>query len=98
MKVSPEQLRSLASTMQDIGSGVQALDIRTKINEIGTALPGSGLGEVAATAADHIEGAWLRMAMRCTRISNICHGNAGTFEVTDADFRDKLTEMGDGIR
>ncbi|TLF93671.1 hypothetical protein FEK35_29290 [Nocardia cyriacigeorgica] len=94
MKVDPDQLRALAATMDDTGGKVDALHVRTKADAVAGSMPGSPLGATCATAGEYVEGAWLRMAMRYKRISNLCKGNAETYEVTDADFRDKLNEMG----
>ncbi|WP_067478390.1 hypothetical protein [Nocardia amamiensis] len=94
MRVDPDQLRALAASMDDIGSMADALDVRTNANAVAGAMPGSPLGAVCATAGEYVEGAWLRMAMRCKRVSNICKGGAGAYEVTDQEFRDRLAAMG----
>lgn len=94
MKVDPDQLRALATSMDDIGGKVDALDVRTKADAIAGVLPGSVLGASCATAAEYVEGAWLRMAMRHKRISNLCKGSAGTYEVTDTEFSAELDKMG----
>jgi hypothetical protein len=57
-------------------------------------MPASSLGHLCSEAAEHVEGAWLRMAQRCQTFSDICKGNAGNYEVTDTEFRDRLSEMG----
>lgn len=97
MKVDPGQLRALATSMDDISGKVAALDVRTKGDAVAGVLPGSSLGAACATASEYVEGAWLRMAMRHKRVSNLCKGSADTFEVTDTDFRDKLAQMGENL-
>lgn len=97
MEVDPDQLRALAASMDQVRSSVETLDIRTKATTVGQAMSASSLGDVCAEAAEHVEEAWLRMARRCQRFSNICKGNAGNYEVTDTDFRDRLSDMGGGF-
>ncbi|QNG20943.1 hypothetical protein G4H71_08945 [Rhodococcus triatomae] len=94
MQVDPEQLRALASSMDRIGAEIDALNVRSKVDEVGPAMQGSPLGGSCSVAGEFVEGAWLRMAMRCARYSNLARGSASTYAVTDQDFRDGLTAMG----
>ncbi|WP_330228725.1 hypothetical protein OHA40_21750 [Nocardia sp. NBC_00508] len=96
MRVAPDQLRALAASMDDIGTKADALDVRTMADAVTAAMSSSPLGGVCATAGEYVEGAWLRMAMRCKRVSNICKGGAGAYEVTDQEFRDRIAAMGGG--
>ncbi|GAA5067370.1 hypothetical protein GCM10023318_56420 [Nocardia callitridis] len=57
------------------------------------ALPSSSVADACTTANSGIEAAWLRMAMRCKRVSNIAKGGATNYEVTDQEFRDGLNAM-----
>ncbi|MEU7630287.1 hypothetical protein AB0C34_09920 [Nocardia sp. NPDC049220] len=93
MKVDPEKLRDLAASMDDIGAQAGALNVRLSADAVAGALPGSPLAEVCATAVEYVESTWLGMAVRCERLSGICRGSAGTYEVTDIDFRDRLAAM-----
>lgn len=97
MNVDPERLRELAASMDAVGSEVDALDVRAMTDAVGSAMGGSPIVEVCATAGEYMEGAALRMTMRCNRIANICRGTAGTYQVADDEFRDSLDSMGGGL-
>ncbi|MEV2218798.1 type VII secretion target [Nocardia vinacea] len=94
MQVDPDQLRALAASMDKIGADITALKVRSKTDAVNAALPGSALGQLCTSAGEQVEAAWLRMAMRCKRISNISKGGAANYEVTDQDFRSSIDAMG----
>lgn len=96
MQVDPEQLRALASSMERIGAALDALEVRPAADAVGPAMPGTPLGTACSTAGEYVEGAWLRMAMRCTRLSNIAPGSASTYAVSDQQFRDELNSLDGG--
>ncbi|MEU7769402.1 type VII secretion target [Nocardia sp. NPDC049190] len=93
MKVDPEKLRELAASIDDIGARAGALHVRAGADAVAGAMPSSPLAEICATAGEYVESAWLRMAVRCERMSDICRGSAGTYAVTDIEFRDHLAAM-----
>ncbi|NKW35314.1 hypothetical protein GS942_26190 [Rhodococcus hoagii] len=83
------QLRAFASTMDDAGAAVDALDV------IG---PGVGFGSAAAAACvqavEFVEGAYLRVADRFRQTAVIARGNADQYDVTESDFTTRLAAMG----
>lgn len=98
MKVDPEQLRALAASMDHVGTQTRALDVRAKADAVSSVLAGSPLGEACATAGEQVQSAFARLATRCERMSGICQGSAGTYEVTDSEFHDRLAAIGHGVQ
>ncbi|MGW5440524.1 hypothetical protein [Nocardia asteroides] len=96
LNVNPDELRSLASSMESVAGALDALEVRTAVNAVGAALPGANLAEICASSGEVTENAFRRMGSRCRRIAQISKGNADTFEITDIEFSRRITELGNG--
>ncbi|MFD3705791.1 type VII secretion target [Nocardia sp. NPDC058658] len=95
LNVDPDELRSLASSMESVAGLLDALEVRTAANAVGAALPGADLADVCASSGEVTETAFRRMGARCRRISQIAKGSADTFEITDVEFSKRITELGE---
>jgi hypothetical protein len=90
MKVDSAQLRAFASTMDDAGAAVDALDVIGP----GVGLPGSAAAAACVQAVEFVEGAYLRVADRLRQTALIARGNADQYDVTESDFTTRLAAMG----
>ncbi|MFG2445012.1 hypothetical protein ACGFQG_19270 [Nocardia fluminea] len=93
--MDPDELRSLASSMESLAGVLDALEVRTAANAVGAALPGADLSEICASSGEVTEIAFRRMGSRCRRISQIAEGNADTFEITDVEFSKRINALGE---
>ncbi|MFD0366339.1 hypothetical protein ACFQZZ_33320 [Nocardia sp. GCM10030253] len=96
MKVNPDELRGLVTSMTAAADAVELLDVRTAASAAGAALPGANLGEICASSGDVTAAAYQRAANRCRRVSQIAAGVGANFEVTDTDFSARLAALDGG--
>ncbi|WP_225730704.1 MULTISPECIES: type VII secretion target [unclassified Nocardia] len=94
MQVDPVELRALATSMDSIGAEIKALKVQSVAEDASSALPGSALAQMYASAGALVEDAWARMAARCAQVSVIAKGGAENYVVTDDEFRDKINALG----
>ncbi|MFD4430931.1 hypothetical protein [Nocardia sp. NPDC058497] len=88
-----DQLKKLATTLDSVSQEIDKIDVRTAGNQIAAALPGCSLGQVCAQTGEFTEGAWLRVAQRLQKLSNIVQVSAATYVSTDQDFKKMLDTM-----
>lgn len=87
------QIRALVTTVDDVSTQIDALDIRTHGAALANAFPGSEIGAACAQAGEFTEGAWLRVAQRFHGISTAMTDCANQIDATDEDFKKALDTM-----
>ncbi|WP_063006203.1 hypothetical protein [Nocardia salmonicida] len=88
-----EQLRQLSTTIKDVGTKIDEIDVRTTGDAISVALPGCDIGSRCATAGEYIEGAWLRVAWRLAGMSTLITSCADNYAMTDEQFKQQLAGL-----
>ncbi|MFC8044663.1 hypothetical protein [Nocardia sp. NPDC057353] len=88
-----DQLRRLATTLDEVGREIDGIDVRTAGDRIAAALPGCSLGQVCAQAGEFSEGAWLRVAQRVQRLGDIVRQSADNIQITEEEFAQRLDTM-----
>ncbi|MFC8044423.1 hypothetical protein [Nocardia sp. NPDC057353] len=88
-----QQLRTLATTVAEVGVAIDRIDVRTTGTTMRTALPGCAIGAGCATAGEYIEGAWLRVARRLAELSTLLVACADNSSMTEDEFTRKLSAM-----
>ncbi|AVH20899.1 type VII secretion target [Nocardia cyriacigeorgica] len=88
-----DQLNRLATTLNDVGNSIDALEIRTVGDQLAAALPGAPIPATCAKAGEYTEGAWLRVAQRIRQLANITTQCAANYQMTDEEFAKQLDTM-----
>lgn len=87
------KIRNLVTTIDDVATQIDALDIRTQVAGLANAFPGSDLAAACAQAGEFTEGAWLRVSQRFNGISTAMTTCANNVEATDDDFKKSLDTL-----
>ncbi|MCP2290833.1 Protein of unknown function (DUF2580) [Nocardia amikacinitolerans] len=88
-----DQMNNLATVLNDVGNGIDALEIRTVGDQLAAALPGAPIPATCAKAGEFTEGAWLRVADRIRQLAAITTRCAADFQATDETFAQQLGTM-----
>lgn len=88
-----QQLRTLATTVAEVGAEIDRIDVRATGTAMRAALPGCAIAAACATAGEYIEGAWLRVSWRLTELSALLTACADNHAMTEDEFTRKLSAM-----
>ncbi len=88
-----DQINNLVTTVRDVATQVDGIDIRTNGNKFTDALPGCNLGPACAQLGEFTEGAWFRVAERYRTLADLVFGSANLYTVTDEQFKLRLETM-----
>ncbi|NEW31649.1 ESX-1 secretion-associated protein [Nocardia cyriacigeorgica] len=96
IRVDPEVLRSFAQQLGDEAGNVIGLGTAEDANISGpvTALPGTPFGAAAQHAVDATGKCLQRISDRLTTVADSLRNTAGAYELTEADFEQKLRTIG----
>ncbi|QIS18900.1 hypothetical protein [Nocardia terpenica] len=93
LKADADQIKALATTLDDVAAKVDAIDVRTPSKPITSALPGTPLGAACDQATEYTEGAWLRVSQRIGQVSAAMKQTAQSLTATEEDFKKRLTDL-----
>lgn len=89
-----DQLNRLSGALNGVGEAIDALEIRSAVAGIHTALPGCEAVAAACTASgESTEWAWLQVAERFRKLSQLVATTAADVNATDQVFEDRLQSM-----
>lgn len=96
IRVDPEVLRSFAGQLSDEAGNVTGLGTAEDANISGAvaALPGTTFGTAAQHAVDATGKCLQRISDRLTTVADSLRNTAGAYELTEADFEQKLRTIG----
>ena len=93
-QVDPEALRTFANRLDTEAGAVTGLDTGSALTTAVTALPGTQFGPAMQRAADLTASGMGRVADRLSTVADTLRNNAGSYEMTEAQFSDALTTVG----
>ncbi|WP_280234247.1 WXG100 family type VII secretion target [Nocardia cyriacigeorgica] len=96
VRVDPEVLRGFAQQLSGEAQNVTGLGTAedAKISGAVTALPGTTFGTAAQHACDATDTCLQRISDRLTTVADSLRNTAGAYELTEADFEQKLKTIG----
>ncbi|NEW41294.1 ESX-1 secretion-associated protein [Nocardia cyriacigeorgica] len=96
VRVDPEVLRGFAQQLGTEAQNVTGLGTAEDANISGaiTALPGTTFGTAAQRACDATGQCLQRISDRLTTVADSLRNTAGAYELTEADFEQKLKTIG----
>ncbi|RVW00516.1 hypothetical protein EF834_17125 [Rhodococcus spongiicola] len=86
-------LRRFATAITDVADTIIGTDVSTPFADSEAALPGTEFAKVCVAGLEATGAALGNLHSRLTEISEIAHGTAGEYEVSEADFTGMLHAM-----
>lgn len=92
-KADIDQLNTLAKTLDDAGNAIDAVDIRSALSAVRSALVACDIVQVCDQTGEFIEGAYLRVAERERAIAAKVRSCATDYAMTDDTFKKELDKF-----
>ncbi|MFC7449690.1 hypothetical protein [Rhodococcus daqingensis] len=93
MKVDPEMLRKFGDAVSGVSDSIAGLDVSSPFVDSQQALPGTQFSDVCVDGFEVTAAALRNVCSRLMTISEIAHGTANNYDVTETDFTAKLHVM-----
>ena len=93
LRADIDQMNTLATVLNDVGNGIDILEVRAFGDQLTAALPGAPIPATCAKAGEFTEGAWLRVADRIRQLAAITTRCAADYQATDETFAQQLGTM-----
>lgn len=95
LRADVDELKNLASTIDDVASRIGALTAgKTQAGRAAAAaLPGCTLTATIQQAGEFVDGAWYRVTNRLHHLGSVVTESASDYRTTDDQFRDRLASL-----
>ncbi|MFG1784490.1 hypothetical protein ACGFIU_18785 [Rhodococcus oryzae] len=93
LKVDPEMLRKFGDAVSGASDSIAGLDVSSPFVDSQQALPGTQFGDACVAGFEATAAALRNVCTRLVAISEIAHGTANNYDVSEADFTAKLHVM-----
>lgn len=93
LRVDPAALRRFGDAVSGVAGSIGGLDLSSPFADAQVALPGTAFSAVCVGGYDAAAAALRNVCLRLVEISEIAHGTAGDYDVTEADFTRMLDAM-----